>query len=183
MTSDLSLDIVAVMQTQTTTIKLVLSTSTYGLIAERAKVEGIDPAYYCSLLLTDYVAKNPPSNSPIKKYAPPINGLETIEVTRKLPSTIEQILSVCRHVWQEKMEFGDALRKVARKFNREETTVRDKCTRRISLPNSQIDTDRFTQMLNQPSSLRDYLCHRFPKFSREIIQRFEAIMPQNFKAN
>jgi hypothetical protein len=173
------------MQTQTTTIKLVLSNSIYSLIAERAKAEGIDPAYYCSILLTDVVngAKNTLSNSQIKTRVPYINGSEKIEATRKLPSTVEQIFSVCRCVWQEKMEFCDALRKVARKIGREETTVRDKCTRRISLPHSQIDTDRFIQMLNQPSSLRDYLCHRFPKFSGEIVQRFESIMPQNFKAN
>jgi hypothetical protein len=166
------------MQKQTTTIKLVLPNSTYSLIAERAKAEGIDPAYYCSILLTDNVVsgtKNTPSNPPIKIYSP--NGSETIAVPRKLPSTIEQILSVCRYVWQEKMEFGDALRKVAKEFNREETTVRDKCTRRISLPpHTQIDTGKFLEMLAQPITLRDYLCRRFPKFSAEISHRFERII-------
>ncbi|HZL79650.1 MAG TPA: hypothetical protein VFC17_12510 [Candidatus Limnocylindrales bacterium] len=174
------------MQTQTTTIKVVLSTSTYALFAERAKAEGVEPAHYCSILLTDYFvndSKNIPSSSAAKKYVPPLNDIETIDVPRKLPSTIEQIFSVCNCVWREKMEFADALRKVAQKFKVGETTVRDKCTRRISLPHSQIDTDRFVQMLNQPASLRDYLCHRFPKFSGEIIQRFKSVMPPNFGAN
>jgi len=172
------------MQTQTTTIKLVLPNSTYSLIAERAKAQGIDPAYYCSLVLTNDAAnssKETPSNPPITINTP--NALGTIKTMRKLPSTIEQILSVCRCVWREKMEFGDALRKVAKEFNREETTVRDKCTRRISLPHSQVDTGRFVQMLNQPETLRDYLRHRFPKFSTEIVQRFETIMPRNFGSN
>jgi hypothetical protein len=170
------------MQTQTTTIKVVLSTSTCALIAERAKAEGVELAHYCSILLTDYFvngSKNAPQNSVAKKYVPPVNDIETIDVPRKLPSTIEQIFSVCHLVWREKMEFADALRKVAQKFKVGETTVRDKCTRRISLPHSQIDTDRFVQMLNQPTSLRDYLCHRFPKFSDQIIQRFESVTLTN----
>jgi hypothetical protein len=170
------------MQTQTTTIKVVLSTSAYALIAERAKAEGIEPVHYCSILLTDYFVSGGKS-IPSKNYAPAANSTEMIDVPHKLSSTIEQIFSVCQYVWRERMEFADALRKVAQKFKVGETTVRDKCTRRISLPHSQIDTDRFIQMLNQPNDLRDYLRHRFPKFSGEIIKRFESIMPQNFKAN
>jgi hypothetical protein len=90
---------------------------------------------------------------------------------------------VCRYVWQNKVDFNDAIHKVAKNLGVQGTTIRDKCTRRISLPHLQVDTDKFLQMSDQSNVLRDYLCHRFPKFSSDITQRFESIMPQNFKAN
>lgn len=60
------------MQTQTTTIEVVLSTSTYALIAERAKAEGVEPAHYWSILLTDYFvndSKNISLTSAAKKMS------------------------------------------------------------------------------------------------------------------
>jgi hypothetical protein len=174
------------MNTQTTTIKLLLPYSTYNLVAERAKAEGVDPAHYCSILLTECLfsdARKMPSKPPVELRTPSAGGSSAITVTRKLPDTIEQIFAVCRYVWHSKMEFSDAVHKVAKNLGIQETTVRDKCTRRISLPHLQVDTDKFLQMLNQPRTLRDYLCHRFPKFSTEITQRFESIMPQTLGAN
>jgi hypothetical protein len=171
---------------KTMAIKLLLPYSTYSLVAERAKVEGVDPAYYCSILLTEYLGndiRKMPSKSPVELRAPFPGDSRAIVVARKLPDTIEQIFAVCRGVWQNKLEFRDALHKVAKQFEVEETTVRDKCTRRISLPHLQVNTDKFLQMLNQPAALRDYLCHRFPKFSSDITQRFEPIMPHNIGAN
>lgn len=171
---------------KTMTIKLLLPYSTYSLVAERAKAEGIDPAYYCSILLTECLGndiRKTPSKPPIELRAPFPGDSRVIEVVRKLPDTIEQIFAVCRSVWQNKLEFRDAVHKVAKQFEVEETTIRDKCTRRISLPHLQVDTDKFLQMLNQPVALRDYLCHRFPKFSSDITKRFEPIMPQNLSTN
>lgn len=167
---------------KTMTIKLLLPDSTYDLVAERAKIEGVDPAHYCSILLTERLAgdlRKTPSTPP-KEFRTPATGTTT---ARTLSKTLEQIFAVCRCAWRSKMELSDAIHKVAIDFEVGETTIRDKCTRRISLPHSQVDTDKFIQMLDQPSTLRDYLCHRFPKFSTEIIQRFESIMPQNFNAN
>jgi hypothetical protein len=167
---------------KTMTIKLLLPDSTYDLVAERAKVEGVDPAHYCSILLTERLAgdaSKTPSKLPVELRA----SSDGTITTRKLSGTLEQIFAVCGCVWRNKMEFSDAIHKVAKDFKVNETTIRDKCTRRISLPHSQVDTDKFIQMLNQPGTLRDYLCRRFPKFSTEIIQRFESIIPQNLAAN
>lgn len=168
------------------TIKLLLPDSTYDLVAERAKVEGVDPAHYCSILLTERLAgdaKKMPSKPPMELYASSVGNSGVVTMAHKLPDTIEQIFAVCRYVWRSKMKFSDAVHKVAKDLGVQETTVRDKCTRRISLPHVQVDTDRFLQMLNQPAELRRYLCHRFPKFSTQITQRLESIMPQNLTAN
>src|ERR1700733_10850247 len=156
---------------KTLTVKLLLPDSTYDLVAERAKIEGVDPAHYCSILLTERLAgdaRKTHSKPPIELHAPSFENSGPFTVARKLPDTIEQIFAVCRHVWHSKLEFSDAIQKVAKSLGVQETTVRDKCTRRISLPHVQVDTGRFLHMLNQPITLRDYLCHRFPKFSNEI---------------
>src|SRR6185295_4668768 len=134
--------------------------------------EGVDPAHYCSSLITEslYNVRKPAIPSPFSvgsQYGGHANGTSS-----KLPDTVEQILSICRFVWKDKMEYADAVRKVAKDLNVLDTTVRDKCTRRISFPHAQIDTDRFLAMLNHPTELRDYLCHRFPKHSQEIAGRF-----------
>src|SRR5664280_2844433 len=132
---------------KTMTIKLLLPDSTYDLVAERAKIEGVDPAHYCSILLTERLAgdaKKMPSKPPVELRTPSTGST----TTRKLSGTLEQIFAVCRCVWRNKMEFSDAIHKVAKDFEVEETTIRDKCTRRISLPHSQVDTDKFIQMLN-----------------------------------
>jgi len=169
---------------KTMTIKLLLPDSTYDLVAERAKVEGVDPAHYCSILLTERLSgdvRKVLSTLPVQLGAPSVGNSEAITVVRKLPDTIEQIFAVCRYVWHSKLEFSDAIHKVAKNLGIQETTVRDKCTRRISLPHVQVDTGIFIHMLNQPITLRDYLCQRFPKFSTEITHRFESVIPQ--KAN
>jgi hypothetical protein len=170
---------------KTMTIKLLLPDSTYDLVAERAKIEGVDPAHYCSILLTERLSGDRKvfSKPPVELRAQSAGNSETIKVTRKLPDTIEQIFAVCRYVWQSKLEFTDAIHRVAKNLGVQETTIRDKCTRRISLPHIEVDTPKFLQMLDQPSTLRDYLCHRFPKFSAEIIQRFETILPKNLNSN
>jgi hypothetical protein len=171
---------------KTMAIKLLLPDSTYDLVCERAKVEGVDPAHYCSILLTERLAGDMRKTS--SKLSPELRVLSaansgTITVPRKLPDTLEQIFAVCRYVWHNKLEFSDAIHKVAKNLGVQETTVRDKCTRRISLPHSQVDTNKFLHMLIQPRTLIDYLCHRFPKFSTEITQRFESILPQNIESN
>ena len=161
-------------------MKLLLPDSVYNLIVERARTEGVEPAHYCSSLITESVENTIESKSklafgvPGSSSARHTNGLDS-----QLPDTVEQILSICRYVWHEKMEYADAVRKVASDLNVLDTTVRDKCTRRISLPHAPIDTARFLAMLTAPTELRDYLCHRFPKHAGEIVQRFEPIMPRD----
>jgi hypothetical protein len=158
-------------------VNLFLPDAIHSAIFARAKVEGVDPAHYCSSLIIESLGSEivkAPIGLPLAKHGQSANGINGIHSS--LSDTLEQILAVCRCVWRDKLEFADAVHKVAKNFKVNETTVRDKCTRRISLlPHSQIDTEKFLNMLAQPSTLRDYLCRRFPKYSGEIIQRFEQI--------
>ena len=155
-------------------IKLLLPDSTHNLIVAKAKSEGVDLAHYCSSLITESLGSGMRSSSrtPFETHSPYPTGINGTQ--SKLPDTVEQILAVYRLVHKNKMEFADAVRKVAKDLGINETTVRDKCTRRISFPHAPIDTDQFLDMLTRPNALRDYLCHRFPKFSREIAQQFGA---------
>jgi len=158
-------------------VNLFLPDAIHNAIFERAKAECVDLAHYCSSLIIESLGSEivkAPIGLPLAKYAQSTNGINGTHFS--LSDTLEQILAVCRCVWRDKLEFADAVHKVAKNFKVNETTVRDKCTRRISLlPHSQIDTEKFLNMLAQPSTLRDYLCRRFPKYSGEIIQRFEQI--------
>ena len=160
-------------------IKLLLPDTAYNLILERSKVEGVDPAHYCSSLITESVGNDALKtrlSQPFETRTLSGNGIG--ETRSKLPDTVEQIFAICRYVWKDKIEFADSVRKVAKELDVRETTVRDKCTRRISLPQAPINTDQFLELLTRPGALRDYLCHRFPKFSREIAQRFGTITPE-----
>jgi len=161
---------------KTLNVRLLLPDSTHELIVNRAKTEGVDLAHYCSSLITEIfgnTAPQAPTGLPFPMPAPSKDNLNGTHA--KLPDTVEQILAIGRYVWQQKMEFADAVRRVAKDFDVFETTIRDKCTRRISFPHAQIDTDRFLAMLANPTELRDYLCHRFPKHSRNINQQFESL--------
>ena len=163
------------------TIKLILPDSTYNLALRHANTEGIDPAHYCSILITECLGhdgKPALQKRPVERRIPraPIilGGVATLG--RKLPDTVEQIFAICRYVWQDHMEYSDAVGKVARDLCVQVTTVRDKCTRRISLPDVHVDTDKFLDLLAHPSALIEHLCRKFQRFSAEINQLFEPIL-------
>ena len=154
-------------------IKLLLPDAAYDLVVERSSAEGVGLAHYCSSLLIESLGSGPikaPIKSAFEGNDRTHNGAHS-----SLPDTVEQILAICNLVWRKKMDFADALRKVANDLGIQETTVRDKCTRRISLPHAPIDTERFLDLLARPNALRDCLCHRFPKFSQEIANRLDGI--------
>lgn len=157
-------------------IKLLLPDTTYDLVVERSKAEGVDLAHYCSSLITESIGSGS-IKAPIKLALGGHNQSHD-GIHSGLPDTVEQILAVCGLVWRKKMAFADAVHKVANDLGIQETTVRDKCTRRISLPHAPIDTERFVDMLARPNALRDYLCHRFPKFSQEIANRFGGVVTE-----
>jgi hypothetical protein len=157
-------------------VKLLLPDTAYDLIIARSNTEGVDLAHYCSSLITESLG-NGLIKAPVK-LAFEGNGQAHNGTHSSLPDTVEQILAVCNLVWRKKIDFADAVQRVAKDLGIQETTVRDKCTRRISLPHAPVDTERFLDMLARPNVLRDYLCHRFPKFSQEIANRFGNITPE-----
>ena len=159
------------------TIKLIIPDHIYDLAVKQAKAEGMDTEFYCSTFLTERlneVFQHPAPPRPIRKQ----NQIP-LQVGRKLPDTIEQIYAVCRYVWQNKVEYSEAVRRVSKDLSIQETTVRDKCTRRISFSDSSVNTFDFESMLANPHKLIEHLCRRFPKFSAEIRALFQTILSSN----
>ena len=159
------------------TIKLTIPDHTYDLAVRQAKAEGMDTEFYCSTFLAErlnQVFQQPVSSKPTQKQ-----NQVPIQVGRKLPDTIEQIYAVCRYVWQSKMEYSEAVRRVSKDLGIQETTVRDKCTRRISFPDSSVTTYDFEAMLANPHKLVEHLSRRIPKFSAEIRVLFQTILSSN----
>jgi hypothetical protein len=161
------------------TLKLVVPDDTYDVAVQRAKMEGMDIEFYCSTFLTERLNQNFRQPDVKKSAIPPTKSETTFAVGPKLPDTIEQIYFVCRYVWQNKMEYSEAVRMVSKDLCIEETTVRDKCTRRISFLDVVVNTDYFQRLLANPEQLIEHLSRKFPKFSSEIPVLFKAIMAVN----
>jgi hypothetical protein len=151
------------------TVELLLPDGVYEQALAKAHAEGFDTRHYLSNLVIEQ----------IQHSRPPTEGVarETTEApSQPVPDTVEQILRVCAYVWRSGYTFPEAVRRVANDLNIHETTVRDKCSRRISFPNAQVSLDMFLEMLSERVKLRDYLCRRFPKHDAEIRRRFDELI-------
>lgn len=151
-------------------LKLVLTEPTLAALGRLAQSVGGSIEQYCSALLTESAENaNKPLNNGVIEHNLSLNGAD-------LPDTVIQVLAICKYVWIDHSNFKRAVPKVASDFSVQCTTVRDKCTRRISLPNVPVDTDDFLGLLSRPAVLRDHLCLKFPKYKAEIIRRFDQLI-------
>jgi hypothetical protein len=151
------------------TIELLLPDGVYEQALAKAHAEGFDTRHYLSNLVIEQIQT---SKTPTKRAS-----AERLEApSHSVPDTVEQILRVCTYVWRSGYSFPEAVRRVATDLNIHETTVRDKCTRRISFPNAPVSLDTFLEMLSERVKLRDYLCRRFPKDDDEIRRRFDELI-------
>jgi len=151
-------------------VSIFLAETTYEALVGHAALEAIDVPQYCSAILTEFVDNN-------RQYA--INKhVTTNEIPNQngVPDTVSQVLAVSKYVWVDLLEFNEAINRTAKDFSVQGTTVRDKCTRRISLSNAPVDTSQFLIFLSQPPSLRDHLCRKFPKYKTEIIGQFNKLI-------
>lgn len=161
------------------TITLLLPDAAYEKALAQARSVGFDAPHYLSNLVVEQIDRHiSPIIQPVKNVESNQSPQPTqrISVTRTLPDTVEQILAIAKYVWHDGVKYSDAVRKVAADLNVQETTVRDKCTRRISFPNEPVTIESFVDMLSRREALRDYLCRRFPKDAGEIGRRFDEIM-------
>jgi hypothetical protein len=161
------------------TITLLLPDTTYQRIVSQARGEGFDERHYLSNLVIEQVdSQKWPSNARNQTLKDDLTsrGQQSVPNNNALPDTVEQILAICKYMWKYNSEYGVAVRKVAADLKVHETTVRDKCTRRISLPNERISTEIFLDMLSRREPLRAYLCRRFPKHAHEIERGFNELM-------
>src|SRR5580698_2712173 len=133
-------------------ILLSLPNTTYERVLAKAQNEGLDPGLYLSVFVADQIDK---------QYQGKITAPKTSELGREdvspektstkdtLPDTVEQIIAICTYIWKYNYMYGDAVRKVALDNNIQNTTVRDKCTRRISFPRERITTEAFLDLLSK----------------------------------
>lgn len=159
------------------TLKLVIPDDAYDLAVQRAKAESMDIEFYCSTFLTERL--NQTFQPPVSQKSPQKIKQTPIKVGRKLPDTIEQIYAVCRYVWLNKMEYREAVQRVAKDLCIEETTVRDKCTRRISFFDVNVNTESFQNLLANPNRLIEHLSKKFPQFAAEIRVLFQTLISSN----
>ena len=148
-----------------------MSNQTYHQAFEQAKCEGLEIGQYVTGILEDAlssIADVAPAKRPssIQRVPQERNGLLV---------TITQLHEVCRLVWQGHNDFNDAVRAAATKFNVHETTIRDKCTRRIDVES----TDAFLDLLRSPQKLIGHLCGKYPKLAQDINIQFSSVLPGN----
>jgi hypothetical protein len=97
----------------------------------------------------------------------------------ELPATVLQIYSIVRSMNEDGLSFRKAVKVAANEFGVNESTIQDKCTRRISISSTnQINTDKFIELL-KTKSLVKHLCQKFPDHRQAIIEKFQAIAGKN----
>src|SRR6202040_3390028 len=150
-------------------VELLLPDGVFEQAFAKAHAEGFDTRHYLSYFVIEQIQRSKSRTKGVVK--------EAVEApSHPVPDTVEQILRVCIYVWRNGYSFPEAVSRVASDLNIHETTVRDKCTPRISLPNAQVTLDMFLEMLSERVKLRDYLCRRFPKDAAEIRRRFDELI-------
>jgi hypothetical protein len=97
----------------------------------------------------------------------------------ELPATVLQIYSIVRSMNEGGLSFRRAVKVAANEFGVNESTIQDKCTRRISISSTnQINTDKFIGLL-KTKSLVNHLCQKFPDHRQAIIKKFQTITEKN----
>lgn len=97
--------------------------------------------------------------------------------TDEVFKTVLQIHAVFRHVRDDGMNFRKAVKLTAREFGVNESTVRDKCTRRISSDSNKINTEKFEELLKVPEKLVELLCQKYPDHRQAIKEKFNPSTP------
>lgn len=96
-----------------------------------------------------------------------------------LPATVLQIYSIVRSMNQDGLSFRKAVKAAANEFGVNESTIQDKCTRRITISTTdQINTEKFIELL-AAKKLVNHLCQKFPDHRQAIVEKFETITGKN----
>ena len=88
------------------------------------------------------------------------------------PDTLDQVIQVCELVWQKGKTYQEAITIVSKLVGVEPNTVRDKCTRLISIKGViKVDTALFLQYLDDKQRMAKHLLRKFPRYSQIIESR------------
>jgi len=128
--------------------------------------EGVGSSVHIHLFEPIFKKKIAPVFDTKEKVIFPQAELKTYMVhsrTTKIPRALEQILAVVKIMYQGK-SFAVSVKKVARELGVKESTVRDKCTRQLSL-----NTDKFIEIAEDRDRLKLLLQAKFPKYNQLIL--------------
>jgi hypothetical protein len=151
------------------TLKLLVPDQIYQTASELARIEDAEIGQFCLAALSDGLTAI--QQGRLDKERHRLTSSE--HVARALPDTVCQVHEVCRWVWLERKGLNDALRETAYKFGVLESTVRDKCTRRINLKS----ITAFSELLGAPKNLIDHLCTKYVDQKTRVKNLFETILP------
>ena len=74
------------------------------------------------------------------------------------------------------LSFRKAVKVAATEFSVNESTIRDKCTRRITISSTDtINTDKFIDLWRS-KTLVNHLCQKFPDYRQTIVEKFKHII-------
>lgn len=110
--------------------------------------------------------------STAKPKAPETSGVAspiTEEMPDEIPDTLNQVLRVSDLVWNRGKTYNEAVVLVSKQINVEPNTVRDKCTRLISIKGKiKIDTALFLDFLDNRNKMAEHLKLKFPHLQHII---------------
>jgi hypothetical protein len=150
------------------TLNLLIPDQIYQTACELARVRNAEVGQFCLATLSDSLDEMLKSNV----FSQDLPS-STARPVKDLPDTVNQVLEVCRCVWQERKSLTDALRTTAYKCGVLESTVRDKCTRRINIAS----ISDFSELLAVPKKLVEHLCVKYQAEQAEIRRLCGRILP------
>ena len=108
-------------------LTIILPDQVYKNAIRKATQTGIEVPSYISGVVSDKLLSSELINLQVndEKY--------DRSIIPNIPDTLDQVLDVCDLVWNHEKEFSEAVDIVAVRKGVQNGTVRDKCTRRISV--------------------------------------------------
>jgi len=170
-------DYMSTMKLNSVTIQL--ADSLYAIALKKAGEVGVER--YLDHLVADCLLRDGPAKQ-TKEEETSIIGHSQVHgslhfSTGEVHKTVQQIHAIARRVWKEGMNFRKAVKITAHEFDVNETTVRDKCTRRITISDTnKINTEKFEELLKKPEELVKHLCQKFPDHRQAIVEKFKPIV-------
>jgi hypothetical protein len=161
------------------TVTIHLADSLYAIALKKAGEMGVER--YLDHLVADCLLHD----GSVKKFKDREMDVISHSPASKAPyfstdevfKTVLQIHAVFRYVRDDGMNFRKAVKVTAREFGVNESTVRDKCTRRISSDTNKINTEKFEELLKMPEKLVELLCQKYPDHRQTIKEKFNSSTP------
>ncbi len=150
-------------------VNIALPDQTYKIAVRKANQTGIGVSSYISSILSDRLLSHPQvvSKPESIEYSP---QFENSSRRNGIPVALDQIFDVYRLMRNHGIDYTEAVDQVARSRGVENSTVRDKCTRKIDIPGNKVSTRRFKFLTEDPNLMREHLLKVWPRLKEVIDQ-------------